>query len=324
VQPLLVHSVETSNVFHVLDKKRPFANLVQRYVSPYLLSNQPNKDGIKEKEEEGEQLRTELKDAEAVRSHPQIPPFFPTGPLLTDVLPTHYVFSLYQRYRYPKERYADALPDGLDDPEAEAQWSKPEGVPGGKMEEFTLRKRPMPQRKFHSKERAVTEDELLPRRKAFRGKRGEKLQRPGTYPTGTTLTERVKEANEGRLRALRRRVLRKTQRAQLRYPPVVGGFAWSGDALHLSEFEASLATSPEERKQIKEQAIAEGRPVPPSVEEPEPLLLPLWQPQARHVFIAEHNKKVLKRRLERTQNKAHYYQKLKFLRLQEDPEPFII
>lgn len=325
VQPLLVHSVETSNVFQVMDKKRPFGNLVQKYVTPYLV----NKDGFIENEDQGHLFHSVMKNVDSVRTHPQPPPFFPTGPLLTDILPTHYVFSLYQRYRLPKERYADVMPNGFDEFEIPDQFTKPGPFLGGKVTDFTLRKRPMPQRKYHSKERLLTDYELLPRRKAFRARgkgrvpRHLRIRRPGTYPTETTLAERVKEANEGRMRTLRRRVLRKTQRAQLRYPPVIGGFAWNGDALYLTEIENALATTPEERKKIKEKAIAEGRPVPPSAE-PQPLVLPLWQPQARHLFIAEHNKKVLKRRLERTQNKAYYYQKLKFFSLQHDHEPLII
>ena len=186
------------------------------------------------------------------------------------------------------------------------------------MDDFTLRKRAMPQRKYHAKNRPLTDEELLPRRRSFRGERGERRRRqrrPGTYPSEANLAARVKEADEGRVRNLRRRVLRKTQRPQLRYTPIVGGFVWPGDALHLEQVEGILATNQEEREQIKQKAIAEGRPVPDIVENPEQLDVPYWQPQARELFIVEHNQKVLKRRLERTQNKAQYYQKLKFQRL---------
>jgi hypothetical protein len=178
---------------------------------------------------------------------------------------------------------------------------------------------------YRAKNRPLNEDELLPERERFLGVRGEPARRrPGTYPSEANFAARLKEAEEGRVRTLRRRVLRQTQRPQLRYPPVVGGFVWPGDSLRLAQTEGAFATSPEEREQVKQKAIAEGRPVPPTVENPEPLtMLPLWNPQARHVLIAEHNKKVLKRRLERTQNKALYYQKLKFYRLQQE-DPLVI
>lgn len=313
VQPLLVHSVETSNDFRVFDTKRPFANLVKNYVTPSVTGFKPL-----EKEEQGDDLRQEVKDIDAIGSHPQAPPYFPTGPLLNDVLPVHYVFTLYQRYRFPKETYADIL---AKDPKGEEDAPVVPGpFAGGKMDDFTLRKRPMPQRKYHAKTRPLTDEELLPRRRPFRGERGEQRQRrPGTYPSEANLATRVKEAEEGRVRTLRRRILRKTQRPQLRYAPLVGGFVWPGEALHLEQIEGSLVTTPEELEQIKQKAIAEGRPIPDSVENPPPLEdLPLWHPQARELFINEHNKKVLKRRLERTQNKAQYYQKLKFQRLQAE------
>jgi hypothetical protein len=296
----------------VFDKKRPFTNLVQNYVTPSVTRFKPI-----EKEEQGDDLRDEVKELEAIRTHPQTPPYFPTGPLLIDTLPVHYVFTLYQRYRMPKERYADIAPNGVAEEQDEEQFDVPGQFPGGKMDDFTLRKRVMPQRKYHAKNRPLTDEELLPRRRSFRGQRGEQRQRrPGTYPSETNLAARVKEADEGRVRNLRRRVLRKTQRPQLRYAPVVGGFVWPGDALHLEQVEGSFATSPEERDEMKQKAIAEGRPVPETIENPEDLQLPFWQPQARELFISEHNQKVLKRRLERTQNKAQYYQKLKLQRLQ--------
>jgi len=312
VQPLLVHSVETSNDFSVLDKKRPFANLVQNYVTPSVTGFKPIA-----KEEQGDEKRDEVMELDSIHSHPQAPPYFPSGPLLTDTLPVHYVFTLYQRYRLPKERYADIAPNGVADEEDEEKYNVPGEYPGGKMDDFTLRKRVMPQRKYHSKPRSLTEEELLPSRRSFRGKRGDQRQRrPGTYPSEGNLAARVKEADGNRMRNLRRRVLRKTQRPQLRYTPLVGGFVWPGDALHLEQVEGSLVTTPEEREQQKQQLIAEGRPVPETLDNPEDLVLPLWQPQAREIFIKEHNQKVLKRRLERTQNKAQYYQKLKLQRLQ--------
>lgn len=321
VQPFLVHSVETSNDFSVFDKKRPFANLVQNYVTPSV-----TRVKVLEKQEQGFDLADETKEIESIHTHPQAPPYFPTGPLLNDILPVHYIFTLYQRYRLPREVYADIGENGVLEGEEEEQsrFNQPGEFSGGKMDDFTIRKRPMPQRRYHSKSRPLTDEELLPLRRAFRGARGDVRQRrPGTYPTEANLATRVKEANEGRVRTLRRRVLRKTQRPHLRYAPFVGGFVWPGDALHLEQMDGVLATTPEEREQLKQQAIAEGRPVPETLENPEDLESPLWHPQTRELFIAEHNKKVLKRRLERTQNKAQYYQKLKFERLRADNALFI-
>lgn len=320
VQPLLVHSVETSNVFQVFDKKRPFNNLVQHYVNPYLFKDNAKKERLIEKEEEADIDRSHQQEFESVSSHPQLPALFPTGPLLTEVLPTHYVFTLFQRYRFPNARYVDYLPN-YDD--VDEKYENPDGFDGGGMSDFTLRKRPIPQRMYRSKNRPLNEDELLPSRQSFVGAPGEpQRRRPGTYPSEANFAARLKEADEGRVRTLRRRVLRQTQRPQMRYPPIVGGFVWAGDSLRLAQTDGELATTPQEREKIKQKAIVEGRPVPPSIENPEPLtMLPLWNPQTRHVMIEEHNRKVLKRRLEHTQNKAFYYQKLKFYRFQNaDPE----
>jgi len=324
VQPLLVHSVETSNLFRIFDTKRPYANLVQRYVTPYL-ANDSNKVRLLEKAEQGDDLREQFKDTEYIHQHPQMPPFFPHGPLLRDVLPVYYVFSLYQRYRLPNNRYADIVDkeeeteQPVDSENGEPREIKiPTLFPDGKMEDFTLRKRAIPDRAYHAKDDSpLGDDELLPYRKPFFGRRGQPPTRPGNL-TEVNYPERFREAKESRVRVLRRRVLRKTLRPQLRYPPVVGGFVWPGEALHLEMIEGALIPSPQEQEKQKRRAIAEGRAVDGEVA-PEPLSLPLWSPQSTHYFIDTHNRKVLQRRLERTQNKAHAYQKLKFMRLHADP-----
>jgi hypothetical protein len=326
VQPLLVHSVETSNLFRIFDTKRPYANLVQHYVTPYLANDSKGVRAI-EKAEQGDDLREQFKDTEMIHKHPTMPPFFPHGPLLRDVLPVYYVFSLYQRYRLPKDRYVDILDKTPTDEEEESDENgngEPQEVkistlfPGGKMEDFTVRKRAMPDRDYHAKSKPLGEEELLPLRVPFFGRRGKPPTRPGKL-TEANFPERLREANEGRVRILRRRVLRKTVRPNLRYPGSVGGFVWPGEALHLELVEGTLIP-PKVQEQLKKRANAEGRPKPTNGDvEPEALTLPLWCPQANHYFIATHNKTVLKRRLERAQNKAYSYQKLKFLRLQDDP-----
>jgi hypothetical protein len=334
VQPLLVHSVETSNLFRIFDTKRPYANLVQRYVSPHLASDS-NGLRLLEKADQGDDYREIFKDVEAIQKHPQVPVYFPHGPLLRDVLPVYYVFSLYQRYRLPKDRYVDvAEKDGTEEPEVEEfdenGEEKPREIeiptlfPDGKMEDFTLRKRALPDRAYHAKDQPLNEDELLPFRKPFFGRRGQPPTRPGRL-TEANFPDRLREANEMRVRTLRRRVLRKTVRPQLRYPPAVGGFVWPGEALHLELVEGNLVPPPEVLEQIKmkQRAIEEGREVPTNVSvAPEPVKAPIWTPQAVNYFIDTHNRKVLQRRLERTQNKAYAYQKLKFMRLNADP--FII
>lgn len=324
VQPLLVHSVETSNLFRIFDTKRPYANLVQRYVTPHLANDRTRS---LEKADQGDDLREQFKDTDFIHKHPQMPPYFPHGPLLRDVLPVHYVFSLYQRYRMPKERYTDPFdkqPEETEEVEGEGEenGNRPVKISTrfreSPMQDFTLRKRISPQRMYHRKELPLTAEELLPLPpKGLSGKR------PGKVPTDAERVRLLAEANEGRVRTLRRRVLRKTKRPQLRYPPVVGGFVWPGDALHLELVEGQYPQTDEMRKEMKKKALAEGRRVPAIVENPPPLNLPLWSPQAKHIFIATHNKNVLKRRLERTQNKAYAYQKLKFMRLHET-DPLVV
>lgn len=328
VQPLLVHSVETSNLFRIFDTKRPYANLVQHYVSPYL-ANQSKGVRLLDKAEQADELNEQFKDVDFIHQHPQVPPFFPHGPLLRDVLPVYYVFSLYQRYRLPKDRYIDIV-DKVDEPEEPVdaieddnadppEVKTPTLFPDGKLEDFTLRKRVIPDRAYHVKDDPpLGDDELLPFRKPFFGRPGRPSVRPGNL-TEVNFPERLREAQESRVRVLRRRVLRKTVRPELRYPPAVGGFVWPGEALHLELVDGSLVPSPEAQEQMKQRAIAEGRAVDGEVAV-EPLVgLPLWSPQAVHYFIDTHNRKVLQRRLERTQSKANAYQKLKFMRLHGDP-----
>ena len=113
-----------------------------------------------------------------VKKHPRPPVWFPSGPLLNQVLPVHYIYVFYKRNRLPKERYLkrrllkgfSKISKGVAEQPAKAGTPKAliikeqkrldllypinkniESIDGPYNKDFTLRRRVKPKRKYHRK-----------------------------------------------------------------------------------------------------------------------------------------------------------------------------
>jgi hypothetical protein len=105
-----------------------------------------------------------------VKKHPRTPVWFPSGPLLNQVLPVHYIYVFYKRARLPRDRY---LKRKLLNTKS---ITKSEGLNTIKMSnpeyfsmDFTLRKRLKPKRKYHLKRDYYSSNIVIPRRLKFMG-----------------------------------------------------------------------------------------------------------------------------------------------------------
>jgi hypothetical protein len=103
-----------------------------------------------------------------VKKHPRTPVWFPSGPLLNQVLPVHYIYIFYKRSRLPRDRY---LKRRLVN---QKTISKDSIIESGIISnlgsfnyDFTLRKRLKPKRKYHLKRDFYTSNIVIPRRLKF-------------------------------------------------------------------------------------------------------------------------------------------------------------
>ena len=138
-----------------------------------------------------------------VKKHPRSPVWFPSGPLLNQVLPVHYIYIFYKRSRLPRDRYIkrrlkkittgaskDIYPTlpleeriGLTKDKKEQstislaagnvampatlQLERRKEMSSYGLTDFTLRKRLKTKRKYHIKKDSTKKTPLIPRRKKF-------------------------------------------------------------------------------------------------------------------------------------------------------------
>ena len=104
-----------------------------------------------------------------VKKHPRSPAWFPSGPLLTQVLPVHYIYIFYKRSRLPRDRY---LKRRLQKVKTNTRGNVfLQNIDNeGQIPDFTLRKRVKTKRKYHLKQNINTAKSILiPRRMKFIG-----------------------------------------------------------------------------------------------------------------------------------------------------------
>ena len=208
-----------------------------------------------------------------VKKHPRSPVWFPSGPLLNQVLPVHYIYVFYKRTRLPRDRYLKRRLRSIS--QASNKINKGQinllGQVGQTSKninnlDFTLRKRIKTKRKYHIKRDSNKKTPILPRRLKFIGQDIDSLRwRPLSIRTlglnfntqnNQSIEEFIKEqlntsrfisANKQsgssrlkekqpsnlRVKQLRRRVQRQIIRSVWRYRPRAGGFVWPGDYLKL-------------------------------------------------------------------------------------------
>ena len=267
-----------------------------------------------------------------VKKHPRPPVWFPSGPLNNEVLPVHYIYVFYKRYRLPRDRYIRRrLRRGKKGPSLSMKNSNT------KITDFTLRRRVKTRRKYHRK-RVFKQggnisinslnNELLLKRRKFRNFTGEtELSRPiSKIQSDPSLMEQGSSVFKGkqrkkssankqqaenlRIRQLRRRVQRQVLRPVWRYRPRAGGFTWPGDYLRLElvkaprlQINSSISMKEESKISSKQRKIRKKKRR--TIQE--------WQVQPKKYLLQKHNIKVLKKRLEKSQNVIKLNQRVKEL-----------
>ncbi len=128
-----------------------------------------------------------------VKKHPRTPVWFPSGPLLNQVLPVHYIYVFYKRARLPRDRYIkrrllNVKQMNSTDFASGFGYLKGQGlgetgqnllnIAGSNLQtkqatpnivnyDFTLRKRLKPKRKYHLKRNYYASNVVIPRRFKF-------------------------------------------------------------------------------------------------------------------------------------------------------------
>ncbi len=246
--------------FSLLDKQS------SSIVSPYPLQSESNEKNEQNKNTQSFAVARRLKKRyRRVKKHPRTPVWFPSGPLLNQVLPVHYIYVFYKRARLPRDRYIkrrllnvkqmNSSPFTLGDVNIVNY-------------DFTLRKRLKPKRKYHLKRNYYASNVVIPRRLKFMSIYASdtniKKWRPlSILKINKPIAEIVKQQQilrrsaqqrsakqqpNMRVKQLRRRVQRQILRSVWRYRPRAGGFVWPGDYLKLELVKApklqSTITSP--------------------------------------------------------------------------------
>jgi hypothetical protein len=260
------------------------------------------------------EYRRILKKQKRIKKHPRPPVWFPSGSLSQQVLPVHYIYVFYKRSRLPRDRYIRRR--------LRSNFLNNQTVGDNsfitKMTDFTLRKRTKPRRKYHRKRFVVENNQFLLRRRKFRGFFEENdINRPSSKLFQTSKQEKrniqMKQKRKGenektnenlRVRQLRRRVQRQVYRPIWRYKPRAGGFVWPGDYLRLELVKApQLNTfsntfgSPEESFKTENKQTGSRK-----IRKKKRRTLQEWQIQPKKYLLEKHNRKVLKKRFEKSLN----------------------
>jgi hypothetical protein len=343
-KPLLVKKIST------LDKVKSFqTNNFSKNLKMKILELTPSsKNNIPEKFDSKRlnqinQYRRIQKRYKRVKKHPRPPVWFPSGPLSSQILPVHYIYVFYKRYRLPRDRYVRRrLRKTTNDSFLTNNFQ---------FYNYTLRKRVKPKRKYHRKNfKLSNENSIQIRRRQFRDFINEKIRfRPSSSILLSDKKEKMIRFAEGRkksekkgklsnkssrdnlrLRQLRRRVQRQVFRPVWRYKPQAGGFVWPGDYLRLDPIKApkldsvktqqlngaidpSTQLSQSEFKNDKNAVLQRNAESSSSAElkkqrkirKKKRRMIPEWQIQPKKYLLQKHNIKVLKKRLEKSQNKLY-------------------
>jgi hypothetical protein len=279
------------------------------------------------------QYRRIQKRYKRVKKHPRPPVWFPSGPLTSQILPVHYIYVFYKRYRLPRDRYVRRR---LRANKSDSFTMATATTNRLQLYNYTLRKRVKPKRKYHRKNfKFLRKNENLVQtifRRQFRDYSTEKIHfRPSSSfilkesDIKEKMKPRKKTENKNklsnkssrdnlRLRQLRRRVQRQVFRPVWRYKPQAGGFIWPGDYLRLDQIKApKLQTIEKNTTQefLKSEAFRESgfsetkTKKQRKIRKKKRRIIPEWQIQPKKYLLTKHNMKVLKKRLEKSQNKFY-------------------
>nr|YP_009238383.1 hypothetical chloroplast protein RF1 [Bracteacoccus aerius]AMO01261.1 hypothetical chloroplast protein RF1 [Bracteacoccus aerius] len=278
-----------------------------------------------------------------VRKHPRPPVWFPSGPLANEVLPVHYIYVFYKRARLPRDRYVRRrLRRNKDGAPLSIRTSMT------KLTDMTLRRRSKPKRKYHRKRSksallrvstfgknaplSAKTGNLLLKRRAFRGfpheddrsrpipesqniQKTKKSKKPKTRRKKLT----TKPPESARIRQLRRRVPRLVLYPVWRHRPRIGGFVWPGDYLRLKNSDAPKLKPTTPKSRPKAQILKTKQDEPKRLRKKRRIRkkkqrkIQEWQVQPKKYFLQKHNMRVLKKRLQKSQNTNKIHQRIKEL-----------
>lgn len=268
-----------------------------------------------------------------VKKHPRSPVWFPSGPLLNQVLPVHYIYIFYKRSRLPRDRY---IKRRLRKSKT-LTTSNNQNLSNVPIPDFTLRKRVKTKRKYHVKQDLSKKSPIIPRRMKFLGNNDDQIRwRPLSRqklnkPISELIKEqralkykqRKKESQDAsnkqptniRMKQLRRRVQRQIIRSAWRYRPRAGGFVWPGDYLKLELVKAPRLSSNLENTllEIDSNETNKLRASSTKVKRKKKRNLQEWQIQPKKYLLERHNYNVIKKKLEKAQRSNKLNERIKEL-----------
>ena len=277
--------------------------------------------------------RRRQKRYKRVRRHPRAPIWYPSGSLISDVLPTQYIYAFDSTARRPRDRYMQRRwrkrTQLLSNPTfKQITGSRRDTLsPGGKTTDFTLRRRPNGRRKYH--QRGGKLRSLLtvayPKRRKFIGSTTNELRwRPersaARDPLGqkdSNYTIKLEEVRKRRGMALRRRKLRQVFPVIRRFKTLNGGFVWPGTYLLLEQRnEPKMHITPNdiqkaslERKSLnRSRRKKQRRKIKRKTR-----AIAQWNIQPKKYLLQKHNQKVIKKKLQKAYRTHNLAQKLEQL-----------
>lgn len=268
-----------------------------------------------------------------VKKHPRSPVWFPSGPLLNQVLPVHYIYIFYKRSRLPRDRYIKRrLRKSKATTTLLANNANRTQVP-----DFTLRKRVKTKRKYHIKQDLNKKSPIIPRRMKFIGDDSTQMRwRPlSRQKLNKPIAELIKEQralkskqrkkeNQDpnskqptnlRIKQLRRRVQRQIIRSVWRYRPRAGGFVWPGDYLKLELVKAPKLNANALSADTQDTQNNNLRSAPTKVKRKKKRSIQEWQIQPKKYLLQKHNYNVIKKKLEKAQRSNKLSERVKELNL---------
>ena len=272
-----------------------------------------------------------------VKKHPRTPVSFPSGPLLNQVLPVHYIYIFYKRSRLPRDRYIKRRL--VKTKQSLNLITNPDNFVINKVPDFTLRKRVKSKRKYHLKQDLTKQINLIPRRLKFvsdspdifhwrpisKTKINQSIAELVKEKRSLQSKQRKKESQDSnnkqqpniRVKQLRRRVQRQLIRSVWRYKPRSGGFVWPGDYLKLEQVKAPKLMRKSSDKEsrllettnetISSNFIKTKRKKKRNIQE--------WQIQPKTYLLEKHNFNVIKKKLEKAYRSNKISERTKQLNL---------
>ncbi len=261
-----------------------------------------------------------------VKKHPRTPVWFPSGPLLNQVLPVHYIYVFYKRARLPRDRYLKRRLINVKDLN-NGKFINKLSAAGLENQnsfnyDFTLRKRLKPKRKYHLKRDYYASNVVIPRRFKFLSSSFSpstssdlnfKKWRPlSNLKIHKAISEVVKEQQllrrsaqqkqrsskqqqpNMRVKQLRRRVQRQILRSVWRYKPRSGGFVWPGDYLKLELVKVPKLQQPASMQNISSNLTNDKIS---KQKRKKKRTLVEWQLQPKKYLYEKHNLNVIKKKL---------------------------